>query len=74
MKTVTVKIPDSMDEKLRLHAAKQRERFSETIRRALARELEGDQDFAAMAAPYRGMFNGPKDLSAREGYAGSHTR
>ena len=74
MKTVTIKIPDAMNEKLRKRAAAQKEAFSETIRRALARELESSPDFAASAAPYRGMFRGPADLSMREGYAGSDSR
>ncbi|MFZ4484468.1 MAG: ribbon-helix-helix protein, CopG family [Chthoniobacterales bacterium] len=74
MRTVTIKIPESMDEKLRKRAAKQKEGFSETVRRALARELADDQDFASLAAPYRGMFQGPADLSVREGYAGSNSR
>ena len=74
MKTVTIKIPDSMNEKLRKRAAAQKEGFSETIRRALARELESSSDFASLAAPYQGMFCGPADLSTREGYAGSDSR
>jgi predicted CopG family antitoxin len=74
MKTVTIKIPDSMNEKLRKRAAAQKEGFSETIRRALARELESSSDFASLAAPYQGMFSGPTDLSMREGYAGSDSR
>ena len=74
MKAVTIKIPDSLNEKLRRRAAEQKERFSETVRRALARELESDKDFASLAAPYQGMFHGPKDLSIREGYARSDSR
>lgn len=74
MKTVTIKIPDSMNEKLRKRAAAQKEGLSETIRRALARELESSSDFASLAAPYQGMFSGPADLSMREGYAGSDSR
>ncbi|MFZ4776511.1 MAG: ribbon-helix-helix protein, CopG family [Terrimicrobiaceae bacterium] len=74
MKTVTIKIPDSMNESLRKRAAAQKEGFSETVRRALARELESGSDFASLAAPYRGMFRGPADLSVREGYAGSDSR
>jgi predicted transcriptional regulator len=70
MKTVTIKIPDSMNQKLRKRAAAQQEGFSETVRRALAKELDSGTDFASLAAPYRGMFHGPADLSMREGYAG----
>jgi hypothetical protein len=31
-------------------------------------------DFASLAAPYRGMFQGPADLSMREGYTGPRDR
>ena len=51
MKTITAKIPDALNEKLRKSAALKKEHFSETIRRALTRELDGDVDFAALAAP-----------------------
>jgi hypothetical protein len=74
MKTVTIKISDSMNEKLRRRAAEQKERFSETVRRALARELDGDLNFSSLAAPFKGIFHGPKDLSTREGYDRSDTR
>jgi len=74
MKTVTIKIPDSMNEKLRKRAAEQQERFSDTVRRALARELDGNADFSSLAAPFQGMFKGPKDLSTREGYDRSDSR
>jgi len=74
MKTVTIKIPESMDSKLRQHAAAKKEALSETVRRALTRELESDSDFASLAAPYRGMFHGPADLSSREGYADQESR
>ena len=74
MKTVTIKIPDSMNRKLRKRAAAQQEGFSETVRRALAKELDSSTDFASLAAPYRGMFQGPADLSMREGYARPRAR
>ena len=74
MKTITVKIPDALNEKLRKSAALKKEHFSETVRPALTRELEGDVDFAAMAAPYCGMFHGPSDLSTREGYGNPNNR
>ncbi len=74
MKTVTIKIPDPMNEKLRKRAAAQKEGLSETVRRALVRELESSSDFAGLAAPYRAMFRGPTDLLMREGYAGSDSR
>ncbi len=74
MKTVTIKIPDSMNQKLRKRAAAEQEGFSETVRRALAKELESGTDFASLAAPYQGMFHGPADLSMREGYDRPHAR
>ncbi len=63
-----------MNEKLRKRAAEQQERFSDTVRRALARELDGNADFSSLAAPFQGMFKGPKDLSTREGYDRSDSR
>ena len=74
MKIVTIKIPDSMNQQLRKRAAAQQEGFSETVRRALAKELDSGTDFASLAAPYRGMFHGPADLSVKEGYAGPRAR
>ena len=75
MKTVTLKIPDSLDLKLRKALARRKESFSELARRALRREVaKGEVDFARLAAPYRGMFAGPSDLSAREGYGGKKHR
>ena len=69
MKTVTLKIPDGLDAKVRRTLARRKESFSELARRAIAREVEEREvDFAKMAAPYRGMFRGAKDLSSREGY------
>jgi hypothetical protein len=74
VKTVTTKIADSMNQQLRKRAAAQKEGFSQTVRRALATELDSDTDFASLAAPCRGMFHGPADLSMREGYAGPRAR
>jgi hypothetical protein len=74
VKTVTTKIADSMNQQLRKRAAAQKEGFSQTVRRALAKELDSGTDFASLAAPYRGMFHGPADLSMREGYAGPRAR
>ena len=75
MKTVTLKIPDSLDVKIQRAIAKRRESFSDLARRALAREVEERAvDFARLAAPYRGMFKGPRDLSSREGYGRKNHR
>jgi len=72
MKTLTVKIPEALETKLRRKAKSDRETVSVIVRRALARELEADAtDFARLAAPFLGMFSGAADLSTREGY-GSH--
>jgi Arc/MetJ-type ribon-helix-helix transcriptional regulator len=75
MKTVTLKIPDSLDVKIRRAIAQRGESFSDLARRALAREIEEREvDFARLAAPYRGMFQGPSDLSSREGYGDQNHR
>ncbi len=72
MKALTVKIPETLDARLRRKAKAGNVSVSEVVRRALMRETDGDSvDFARMATPYRGMFSGPADLSTREGY-GSH--
>lgn len=70
MKTLTVKIPESLDKKLRCVARRRGQAVSEVARAALIRETdEGGVDFAAAAAKYRGMLKGgPADLSTREGY------
>jgi predicted transcriptional regulator len=69
MKTLTVKIPELLDEKLRRKSKSLNQPLSEIVRRALRRELEeGTCNFAKLAAPFRGMFSGPADLSTREGY------
>ena len=69
MKTVTLKIPDHLDAKIRREVARRKESFSVIARRALARETEeGETDFARLAAPYRGMFKGVRTLAGREGY------
>jgi hypothetical protein len=71
VKALTVKIPETLDARLRRKAKAGNESVSEVVRRALIRETDGDPvDFAKMAAPYRGMFSGPVDLSTREGYGG----
>lgn len=75
MKTVTLKLPDRLDAKIRRVVARRKENFSELARRALAREIEEHEvDFARLAAPYRGMFKGPRDLSSREGYGDKNDR
>jgi hypothetical protein len=63
-----------MNQQLRKRAAAQKEGFSQTVRRALAKELDSDTDFASLAAPSRGMFHGPAGLSMREGCAGPRAR
>ena len=75
MKTLTVKIPEALETKLRRKAKAGKEPVSAIVRRALAREMEADAaDFAKLAAPYRGMFSGPADLSTREGYGSRKSR
>jgi hypothetical protein len=75
MKTLTVKIPEALETKLRIKAKAANEPVSEIVRRALTREVEADSmDFAKLAAPYLGMFSGPADLSTREGYGSRESR
>lgn len=75
MKTVTLKISDELDAKIQRATARRKESFSELARRALTRETEEQTpDFARLAAPYRGMFRGPRDLSSREGYGNKDDR
>lgn len=69
MPSLTVKIPPALDKKLRSAALKRREPLSTFARRALEKEVTASApDFAALAAGYKGMFRGPRDLSEREGY------
>lgn len=75
MKTVTLKIPDTLEARLRLATSRRKESFSALARRALVREVEEQSaDFARLAAPYRGMFKGPANLSSREGYGNKNHR
>ena len=75
MKTVTLKIPDNLATKIQRTIVRRKESFSDLARRALAREIEEHEvDFARLAAPYRGMFKGARDLSAREGYGDKDNR
>ena len=75
MKTLTVKIPEKLDVRLRKKANQGHEQLSALVRRALLREVEdGSGDFAKLAAPYQGMFSGPSDLSSREGYGSQDAR
>jgi len=56
MKTLTVKIPEALEEKLRNKAKASNQPVSEVVRRALVHEIEADAvDFSKLAAPYRGM-------------------
>lgn len=75
MKTLTVKIPEALETKLRKKAKAANEPVSAIVRRALAREMEADAgDFSKLASPYLGMFSGPADLSTREGYGSRESR
>ena len=75
MKTLTVKIPEALEIKLRSKAKASNQFVSEVVRRALMRELEADAvDFSKLAAPYRGMFSGPTVLSTHEGYGDRESR
>ncbi len=75
MKTVTLKIPHALEVKVRKTLKRRKENFSDLARRALSREVaEHEIDFATLAAPYRGIFTGPRDLSSREGYGSKKHR
>ncbi|MCU0779744.1 MAG: ribbon-helix-helix domain-containing protein [Akkermansiaceae bacterium] len=75
MKTLTVKIPESLEATLRRKAKAAKVPLSAIVRQALNREMEADAaDFAKLAAPYCGMFSGPADLSTREGYGNRESR
>ncbi|PYK72194.1 MAG: hypothetical protein DME42_09505 [Verrucomicrobia bacterium] len=75
MKTVTVKIPDGLNAKIRRTIRAGKESFSDLARRALTREIEEREiDFARLASPYRGMFKGARNLSIREGYGNKNHR
>jgi predicted transcriptional regulator len=75
MKTLTVKIPEALEAKLRNKAKADKEPVSALVRRALVREMEADAaDFSKLAAPYLGMFAGETDLSTREGYGSRESR
>jgi len=69
MASLTVKLPGSLNKKLRTAAKKRGEKISTLARRALEKEVAGTApDFVKLAERYRGMFNGPRDLSTREGH------
>jgi hypothetical protein len=75
MKTVTLKIPDGLDARIRRAITRRKESFSDLARRALTREVEEHKvDFARLAAPYRGMFKGARNLSSGEGYGNEKYR
>lgn len=69
MPSLTVKLPGTLDKKLRAAALKRGEKISTLARRALEKEVTASSpDFVQLAANYKGMFLGPRDLSEREGY------
>jgi predicted transcriptional regulator len=74
VKTLTAKIPPGLDAQLRTLAKKRRETVSETVRKALDREVQSGVSFAEMAKGHRGMFAGPRDLSSRRGYGTARAR
>ena len=69
MNSLTVKLPASLEKKLRSPARKRGTSASDVARAAVAKEIKAAApDCAKLAAPYRGMFSGSADLSSREGY------
>ena len=55
VKTLTAKIPRGLETRLRLLARKRQETVSETVRKALDREVQGDLRFAELAQEYCGI-------------------
>jgi len=75
MTSLTVKLPEALDRKLRSAARSRGEKLSVLARRALEKEVTAEApDFAKMAERYKGMFHGPTDLSSREGYGSQNDR
>jgi len=71
MTSITIKVPLALNRKLRQAAKARGETLSEVARKALERDVDlPAPDFAKLAAPFKGMYSGPKDLSTREGYGG----
>ena len=69
MRSLTVKLPGTLDKKLRAAARNRGEKISTFARCALEKEVTADApNFAQLAAHYKGMFRGPRDLSERRGY------
>lgn len=69
MPSLTVKVPATLDKKLRAAARKRGEKLSSLARRALQKEVApAAPDFVKLAGSFKGMFRGPRDLSTREGY------
>jgi predicted transcriptional regulator len=75
MTSLTVKLPESLNRKIRSVARSRGEKVSVLARRALQNEVtEAAPDFVRMAEQYKGMFTGAKDLSSREGYGSRDDR
>jgi predicted transcriptional regulator len=73
MKTISLKISESLERRLQLFAARSDTSKSEVLRRALDRYLSNDQataeaTVAALAADLAGCFAGPADLSTNHAH------
>lgn len=71
MKTLTVKVPESLDAQISALARRKRLNRSVIVRRALSRYLStndraGRGSFLELARDLAGCVNGPRDLSVAE--------
>ena len=73
MKTISLKIPEKLEARLKVVAGKQGRAKSEIVRAALEAYFDsegeiGDASFLAMASDLSGVVSGPEDLSSNPEY------
>lgn len=69
MKTLTVKIPEDLDEKISAIAKRRKTSRSAVVRAALETIGENEQPtFGELARRFRGILEGPGDLSTNKRY------
>ena len=71
MRTLTLKLPDTLDQRVRAEASRKETTLSELIRAALEQYLGNDErapqgSFLERAADLAGCVEGPADLSVAE--------
>ena len=79
MKTLTVKLPDSLDEDLEKLACRRRVTKSAVIREALARYVvksspPAQRSFTALAGDLMGCVEGPEDLATNKDHLAGYGR